>query len=51
MSTVLVIAIGSRIVAVAVAVAVTCAIVVPAIRNIPISKGAILLKVFIIKEF
>jgi hypothetical protein len=50
-STVLVIEIGSRIVAEAVAEAVTCANAVPEIRKNAIITGTILIKAFIINEF
>jgi hypothetical protein len=51
MSTVLLMAIGSRIVAEAVAEAVTCANADPATRNIAITKGTILLNALIKNEF
>jgi len=50
MSTVLLIAIGSRIVASAVAEAVTCENADPEIRNITITKGRNLLNAFIVNE-
>jgi len=50
MSTVLVIAIGSRIVASAVADAVTCENADPEIRNITINRGKNLLNAFIVNE-